>query len=449
MKKNYLPVLISLFIGPSLFAQSISLDNGKARLVVSLDGGIITELSLGSIDVNVLHDYGHFLCFDRWGPSTKEEKELGIPFHGNASKIRWNLLQDVELQAKPVLLEMSCLLPIVKLGMNRKIYQHPNSPVFRIVEEISNQGDSTKVFNVVQHPTLGAPFLDEMTIVDTRVDSGFSQRGTLPPNAEDVIHWPEAVVEGDSTDLRYLATNHTWNSAVVTYILDEQEEYGWVTAANPSLNLMVGYLWPVSDYPWLNLWLQLKDGNPFARGLEFGSTGLHKDWPTLLEMDTIFGKKLYEEVEVGESVVKSYYIFLSEIPADYQGVASVSLGEDTILVKEYGMDPERNIHLPVSGIETSTELSGDKANAGIWLKQNAPNPFSSETQIEYHLPQDAHVKLEVFNELGQCVKLITDENQVQGYHLVHFHAGDLAEGMYMYRLHTADHQLHKRMFIIH
>ena len=80
MKKNYLPVLISLFIGPSLFAQSISLDNGKARLVVSLDGGIITELSLGSIDVNVLHDYGHFLCFDRWGPSTKEEKELGIPY---------------------------------------------------------------------------------------------------------------------------------------------------------------------------------------------------------------------------------------------------------------------------------------------------------------------------------------------------------------------------------
>jgi hypothetical protein len=448
MRKNYLPILIALCLGPSLFAQSLLLDNGRARLAVSLEGGIITELSLNSINLNVLHEYGHFLCFDRWGPSSSEDKELGIPFHGNASKVSWTLLQNVKPQAKPAMLEMSCLLPIVKLGMNRKIYQHPNSSVFRIVEEISNHGDSSRVFNVVQHPTIGAPFLDETTIVDTRVDSGFSQRGTLPPNSEDVIYWPEAVVEGDSTDFRYLATDHTWNSAVVSYILDEQEEYGWVSAANPSLNLLVGYLWPVSDYPWLNFWLQLKDGNPFARGLEFGSTGLHKDWPTLLEMDTIFGKKLYEEVEVGDTVVKSYYTFLSEIPADYKGVASVSLKEDTILIEEYEMNPDRNIYLPVSGSETSTELSRDRADEGFRLKQNAPNPFSSETQIAYYLPQDGHVILEVFNTLGQRVKLITDEYQVRGNHAVQFQARDLTEGMYVYRLNTDDCQLHQRMILI-
>jgi len=36
------------------------------------------------------------------------------------------------------------------------------------------------VVNLVQHPTIGAPFLDESTIVDTDVDNDFSQAGPLP-----------------------------------------------------------------------------------------------------------------------------------------------------------------------------------------------------------------------------------------------------------------------------
>jgi hypothetical protein len=215
--------------------------------------------------------------------------------------------------------EMSCLLPIVNLGMTRKVYLNLNTSVIKVVEEITNHTDSLKVFNLVQHPTIGAPFLDENTIIDTEVDSGFSQNGNLPPASGDVFNWPEALVEGDSTDLRYLSTDHTWNSAVVTFILDEKEEYRWVTAVNPSLNLMLGYIWPASDYPWLNLWLRLKDKAPFARGLEFGSTGLHKTWPEVMEMEQIFGKKLYEEIGADDTIVKSYYTLYVLDPLRLQG----------------------------------------------------------------------------------------------------------------------------------
>ncbi len=143
--------------------------------------------------------------------------------------------------------EMSCLLPIVKLGMNRKIYLSEHSSVFKVVEEISNHNDSAKVFNLVQHPTIGAPFLDETTIVDTEVDSGYSQAGNLPPTPADVFTWPEAVVDGDSTDLRYLTGDHSWWQSVVSFTLDEKEESSWVTAVNPSLKLMVEPS-PVSDW---------------------------------------------------------------------------------------------------------------------------------------------------------------------------------------------------------
>ena len=122
----------------------------------------------------------------------------GIPFHGEASKTTWSLNQEPTTDLGYHYTEMSCLLPIVNLEMTRKIFLNTNTSVFKVVEEITNHTDSLKVFNLVQHPTIGAPFLDENTIVDTEVDSGFSQNGNLPPGS----------------DLRYLSTDHTWNSAV-------------------------------------------------------------------------------------------------------------------------------------------------------------------------------------------------------------------------------------------
>jgi hypothetical protein len=355
MGKFHISIWITVFAACSLSAQTLTLDNGIARMDISLRGGVITAFRLNTMALNPIHQYGHFICFDRWGPSSPEDQALGIPQHGEASRISWVLDESPVPRAGSYYAEMSCTLPIIKLGLNRKIYLNQTSSVFKVVEEISNLNESPKVFNLVQHPTIGPPFLDETTIVDTRVDSGFSQAGNLPPGPADVFTWPEALVDGDSTDLRYLTPDHTWWQSVVSFILDDAREYGWVTAVNPTLNLMVGYIWPTSEYPWLNLWLMLQSNAPFARGLEFGSTGLHQPWPEVLEMDTIFGKQMYEEVGVDETVIKSYYAFLSEIPSDYKGVESVTIVGDTIIIEEYGLDPARKIELGMAGILSAQE----------------------------------------------------------------------------------------------
>ncbi|KPL10498.1 MAG: hypothetical protein AMS26_21395 [Bacteroides sp. SM23_62] len=368
MNKFYITVFTTILFSYFLSAQTVTLDNGIAKMGISLNGGVITEFSLNAMALNPIHEYGHFICFDRWGPSSPEDQALGIPHHGEASKISWVLDQEPILKEGHYFAEMSCSLPIVKLGLNRKIYLNETSPVIKVVEEISNHNESPTVFNLVQHPTIGAPFLDETTIVDTRVDSGYSQAGNLPPTTADVFTWPEAVVDGDSTDLRYLTGDHTWWQSVVSFMLDENDQYGWVTAVNPSLNLMVGYIWPTAEYPWLNLWLRLNDNVPFARGLEFGSTGLHQPWPEVLEIDTIFGKKMYEEVDVDEKITKSYYAFISEIPSDYKGVESVTIVGDTIRVEEYGPDPGRSIELEIAGILSGQEvivIEGGPANGGL------------------------------------------------------------------------------------
>ena len=260
--------------------------------------------------------------------------------------------------------------------------------------------------------------------------------------------WPEAVVDGDSTDLRYLSGDDSWWQSVVTFSVDEKKEFGWVTAVNPSLNLMIGYFWPTADYPWLNLWQSISNSKPFARGLEFGSTGLHQPWPTVLEIDTILGKKLYEEINVDDTITKSYYTFLSEIPGDYKGVESVSMDGNKIKIEEYGLNPTRSIDLNIIGSPTNIYAHEDLQDQEYLLSQNYPNPFNRETIIAYNLPDVGHVHLEVLNVTGKSVQILVDEIQAAGNHSISFDASRLPGGMYYYRIIAGDTQLQKKMIYL-
>ena len=71
------------------------------------------------------------------------------------------------------------------------------------------------------------------------------------------------------------------------------------------------------------------------------------------------------------------------------------------------------------------------------LAQNFPNPFNSTTLINFSLPVPGHVKLEIFNIVGEIVETLTDDAMESGAHSVPFEASVLPSGMYFYRM-TAD-----------
>ena len=81
------------------------------------------------------------------------------------------------------------------------------------------------------------------------------------------------------------------------------------------------------------------------------------------------------------------------------------------------------------------------------LGQNYPNPFNSTTTIEYALPEDTHVRVDVFNMLGQRVVTLFDGEQSAGIHQVVLDASDLASGSYVYRL-QAGYVLRSRRFLL-
>ena len=85
----------------------------------------------------------------------------------------------------------------------------------------------------------------------------------------------------------------------------------------------------------------------------------------------------------------------------------------------------------ITGVE---DLSGIPRE--FTLSQNYPNPFNPSTVIRYGLPERAHVRLDVFNVIGQRVAVLVDEEKGAGWHEVVLDGSGLSSGMYVYRLNT-------------
>jgi hypothetical protein len=82
------------------------------------------------------------------------------------------------------------------------------------------------------------------------------------------------------------------------------------------------------------------------------------------------------------------------------------------------------------------------------LRQNYPNPFNPSTEIRYELPGNSayRVRLVVFNLLGQEVTVLTDRIEGSGSKAVVWDSGNLAAGVYTYRLEAVDLQSPYRSF---
>lgn len=94
------------------------------------------------------------------------------------------------------------------------------------------------------------------------------------------------------------------------------------------------------------------------------------------------------------------------------------------------------------------ESGGPEIPSVTRLHQNYPNPFNPATVIRYELSGESQVRLDVFNLIGQHVATLVETHQQPGAYTFDFDAGDLASGLYIYRLQTAEQVLTKRMMLV-
>jgi hypothetical protein len=69
------------------------------------------------------------------------------------------------------------------------------------------------------------------------------------------------------------------------------------------------------------------------------------------------------------------------------------------------------------------------------IYQNYPNPFNPSTKIRFALPFESKVKLEIYNAIGELVKVLVNNEQMEvGYKEVEFNASNIPSGVYFYRI---------------
>ncbi len=83
-----------------------------------------------------------------------------------------------------------------------------------------------------------------------------------------------------------------------------------------------------------------------------------------------------------------------------------------------------------TGIESNSNIQP----TNFKLLQNYPNPFNPSTRIDFNLPSESYVKVNVYNLLGEKVQELLNSRESAGKHSSYFNAAGLASGVYIYQV---------------
>ncbi|HKB87710.1 MAG TPA: discoidin domain-containing protein, partial [Ignavibacteriaceae bacterium] len=92
--------------------------------------------------------------------------------------------------------------------------------------------------------------------------------------------------------------------------------------------------------------------------------------------------------------------------------------------------------------------NGNKMPSEYKLAQNYPNPFNPTTTINFDLPSDQQVKVNIYNTLGELVKELANNFYTAGSHSLTFNAANLPSGVYIYRLESKAFNTSKKMILM-
>ncbi len=343
-------------------AAVTKLENKIAALTIDPFGGAMTDFRLKHIDINPLgfafikeqmplnnRDgapyQGHFLCLGRWGEPSAGEIQAGVLNHGHFANMPW-----IINESDADVIQMQASSPLEGLHIDRTISIAENDAVYTVKEVVQNINPLSRIFNMVQHPTLAAPFLDETTVVHCNAFLGFDQAHYR--NIKDnILTWPYANDPFQNT-IDLTNPQYAYN-AVFSFIVKKENDYGWITAYSPKHKLLLGYIWKRTDYPWIHLWQHYNEGSIQYRGIEFGTAGIHQPFNEIINTATVvFGEKTLSYIDAGESITKNYCSFLYETDSKFEGIDHATIEDGFIVLQS----KSGTIHLKLP-IKQSNELS--------------------------------------------------------------------------------------------
>ena len=306
--------------------------------------------------------------------------------------------------------------------------------------------------NVIWEYTFGGDWYDRCESICAVVDGGFLLTGDTPGadgyydvwlikiNAQGVLQW-ERFFSDHTCDLGY-SVQMTGDDGILvvgeTYTCFEDEPYFYGT-----------------------LVIKTDDGgNEIWRHVFSEEEGLFRHAVEMADHTLILGG--YLRSEFGETAIQ-----FAQLDNEGHSVwtRSFAIGPQT-----YGRDlvPTQDGGFLLGGTRRY-QVDWDTYNQDYWLLRttpilwadvtpirpaqfalhpNFPNPFNSSTTISYSLPHANDVMLDVFDITGRVISTLVEGAQAAGTHNVHFDAGTLPSGIYIYRLQAGSNSQSRKLILL-
>lgn len=82
------------------------------------------------------------------------------------------------------------------------------------------------------------------------------------------------------------------------------------------------------------------------------------------------------------------------------------------------------------------------------LSQNYPNPFNPVTKIDYSLPSNSKIRIDVYDITGKLIKTLVNETKNAGFYTVEFNASSISSGVYFYSMTSDNFKEVKKLTVI-
>jgi len=286
---------------------------------------------------------GHNLCLDFFGSPSEEEARQGLSIHGEAPSLRWRK-ERIGVRPQEVSLKLSVRLPVAELRFERELTLRRGESVAYFEETVKNERKADHFFHWTQHVTLGPPFLDSQAscicvpaLKGRTYPHGYEGKELLRSSCD--FKWPRAPdLQGNFVDLTQPFIR-SGKGFVATALLDPRREIGYIAALNREANLLFGYCFHRSDFPWAVSWEENRarryppwNGRCQVRGIEFGSTPFPLLRREAFAQGPLYGTGHFSMVPARGSRTVQYVSFLAAVPEDFAHLRGLRLTDSEILL---------------------------------------------------------------------------------------------------------------------
>jgi hypothetical protein len=283
---------------------------------------------------------GHFVCVDGFGSPSPEEHKAGLPGHGEAHTLPWELRSGSRSGGTSTVV-LSVTLPLVQEVFTRTVQMVDGENVIYVKSELESLLAFDRPVNWGEHATVSAPFLEPgVTVVDlpavrsmTRPDPWiYPEKFRFPPAKE--FTWPIVTTRDGSTENIRTVPATLGVSDHTTNLMDSSRKHAYVTVLNPKLRMIIGWVFRPDEYPWVQDWESYPENGRVVRGLEFATQPFDVPRHDAIQMNSLFGAATYRWLPARSTITSHFLVFFAQAPEGMQQVDEVRFEEGRLTIED-------------------------------------------------------------------------------------------------------------------